>query len=199
MIARLRGTVLEASASRLVIDCNGVGYEVNVPESVAAELGTEGTEASLFTREVVREDDHSLYGFKSAAQRRLFDLLREVKGCGSRTSLSVIGHLGEQTAVESIATANVTTLIKVPGVGQRLADRIVVELRDKVTELQVSDRVGLALVSQRASNKPDSDVVAALIVLGYRRPEAEEAAEAAKQDSDDVQAQIRHALKRLSS
>ena len=130
MIARLRGEVLEAGSGRLVVDVHGVGYEVQVPDTVLLAVGPIGSSVDLFVRQIVREDDVSLYGFLNADQRRLFDLLREVKGCGSRTSLSIISNLGEETTMAAIAGQDMKLLSRAPGVGPRLAERIIVELKD---------------------------------------------------------------------
>ena len=199
MIARLRGTVIEVGPSRLIVECGGVGYDVHVPDSVARHLGALETEVVLHTRQIVREDEQSLYGFASQEQRRLFDLLRDVKGCGSRTSLAIIGFLGEAATVTAIGTGDTHTLVKCPGIGARMAERIVVELRDKVTELQISDRIGKAVVAQRGAERPSDELVDALVALGYRRSEAEEAASHARNESDDVKSQLRHALRRLAT
>lgn len=199
MIARLRGTVVEVGASRIVVECGGVGYEVHVPESIVCHMAQMDGEILLHTRQIIREDEHSLYGFASQDQRRLFDLLREVKGCGSRTSLTLIGFLGDDATIAAIGTGDTHTLVKCPGIGARMAERIVVELREKVTELQISDRVSKAVVSQRGPERASDELVDALVALGYRRSEAEDAAAHAKAESDDVKSQLRHALRRLSS
>lgn len=197
MIARLRGEVVEAGTNRLVVMCHGVGYEVFVPETVAAELGVLGETVDLHTRMVVREDDQSLYGFATEREKRLFELLREVKGCGPKASLSVISALGESGAVEAIGHADTRAITAAQGVGPRLADRIVLELKDKVFELSAlpgSTRSGRAVTA----TLPTDELAEALIALGYRRGEIEEAARFAREQSDEVGDQIKIALRRLS-
>ncbi len=197
MIARLRGEIVEASANRLVVMCHGVGYELFVPETVAAELGVIGETVDLHTRMVVREDDQSLYGFASEREKRLFELLREVKGCGPKASLAVISALGESGATEAIARADTRAITAAPGVGPKLADRIVLELKDKVLELHAlpgskrSDRAAFA-------SSPTDELTEALIALGYRRNEIEEASRIAREHSEDLEDQLKIALRRLS-
>lgn len=195
MIARLRGEVIENDGDRVVVDCQGVGYEVQVPGSVAFSL-VEGQLADLFVRHIVREDDQALYGFLTAGQRRVFDMLRDVKGCGPKTSLGVLTELDEAGALSAILAQDVKALTRVSGVGPRLAERIIVELKDKVPELELGRKV--AAVSLRPSRSTnDDELVDALLALGYRRPEAEAAAEAARESADSVEGQLKAALRSL--
>jgi Holliday junction DNA helicase RuvA len=193
MIARMRGEVLEVGTGRLVVDVAGLGYEVLVPESVLLAVGHLGQQVDLRIRQVVREDGLFLYGFLNAEQRRLFDLLTEVKGCGAKISLAAISTLGEHGVVSAIATQDVRMLARTPGIGLKLAERIAVELREKVAELALVQRAAVA-----AREMPQDEVVDALLALGYRRQEAEGAASEAKQEADTVEGQVRAALRRLA-
>jgi Holliday junction DNA helicase RuvA len=193
MIARMRGEVLEATNGRIVVDAGGIGYEVQVPESVFLAIGRPGQDVDLRIRQVFREDGQFLFGFLNAEQRRLFDLLTDVKGCGPKISLAAISELGEQGVVSAIATQDTRMLARTPGIGLKLAERIVVELKEKVAELALVQRAAVSMQAQ-----PEDEVVDALIALGYRRQEAESAASEAKQDSDSVEDQIRAALRRLA-
>jgi len=198
MIARLRGEVVEAGNGRLVVDVHGVGYEVQVPETLVITLGEIGASVELFVRQIVREDDISLYGFLNADQRRLFDLLREVKGCGSRTSLSVISTLGEEATMAAIAGQDSKLLARAPGVGPRLAERIIVELKDKASELAMLSRSTAAVAPISRTSRPSDELVDALVALGYRRAEAELAADDARDQAEDVEGQLKVALQRLA-
>lgn len=193
MIARLRGTLIEQLSDRLVIECGGVGYDVQVPESVAFQLGALGDEVCLWIRHIVREDGMFLYGFASAQDRQLFDMLRDVKGCGPKTSLALLATLGVESVALAIREADHRALARAPGVGPRLAERIAIELRDAVANLGVSTGPGKASV---VPVNEDDGVVSALLALGYRRSEAEAAA-AAVADAGDEAAQVRAALQRL--
>lgn len=193
MIARMRGEVVEAYSGRVVVDVSGVGYEVQVPESVFGAIGRPGTDVDLRIRQVFREDGQFLYGFLNADQRRLFDLLTDVKGCGPKISLAAISELGEHGVVSAIATQDMRMLARTPGIGLKLAERIVVELREKVAELSLEHRAAVAM-----REPPEDEVIDALVALGYRRQEAEAAAGEARGESDAVEGQIRAALRRLA-
>ena len=195
MIARMRGEVIEVGDRRVVVEAAGVGYEVQVPESVFLAVGRIGQLVDLRIRQVFREDGQFLFGFLNSEQRRLFDLLTDVKGCGAKISLAAISELGEHGVVSAIATQDVRMLARTPGIGPKLAERIVVELKDKVAEMALVHR---AAVAMGACAPPDDEVVDALIALGYRRQEAEGAASDARRESDAVEDQIKFALRRLA-
>lgn len=197
MIVRLIGQVIERDADRLVVNCQGVGYEVFVPESVAMEFGDLHREVDLYVRQVMRESDITLYGFANRQQRRLFDLLREVKGCGSKTSLAILSNLGESGVVDAISIQDAKLMSRPPGVGPRLAERIIVDLKDKVADLEIDRRVSKAVI-QNGKPAVEDELVEALLALGYRRSEIEPAAEAAREQSDIVEDQVKLALRRLA-
>ena len=197
MIARLRGKVVEADAGRLVVDVSGVGYDVAVPESVLAEFGLAGSEVDLFVRTLVREDDISLYGFSNKVQRQLFDLLRGVQGCGAKTSLALIGGLGEATVREAVMTDDTRTLCKATGVGPKLADKIVAALRDRMVEVQVSGG-GSVRAAIRAKVVPEDELAEACLALGYPKIRIDPLLEEARESAEGLQDQIRYILKRLA-
>ncbi len=194
VIARLRGELVEVGGGRVTLDVGGVGYEILIPESVAVSFpATVGHEVTLLIRQTFREDGTFLYGFTEPFQRRLFDLLTDVKGCGPKTSLALIGEVGEQSVAAAIVAQDPRTLAKATGVGPRLAERIILELREKIQTEPISGRsVGLAAV--RASAPSDDDLLEALLALGYRRQDAEAAADKAREQTDDLTLQIRAAL-----
>lgn len=192
MIGRLRGTVLETSGNLVTIDVGGVGYEVLVPDSVLVHVGREGAGADLRIRQVFREDGVTLYGFAEPGQRRLFDLLMEVKGCGPKIGLALLGQLGEETVTAAIAGQDARQLARATGVGPRLAERIILELKDKIAEEVLLTRA----TGSKPRTSPDDEVVDALIALGYRRNEAESAADSAGPEGS-VEERIRAALRVL--
>lgn len=199
MIARLRGEIIETASNRVVVDCHGVGYEVIVSERTALAMGSLGQSVDLYIRQIVREDDQSLFGFSSPTERRLFDILREVKGCGAKISLTILGTFGLAAAVGHIATQDVKGLTQASGVGPRLAERIIVELKDKIQEFQFDQKVAAAVINSRpTSPKLEDELVEALISLGYRRSEAEDASAAVSDQGDTVNERLRLALKRLA-
>ncbi len=180
----------------VVVEACGVGYEVMVPESVLLSLPPVGERVDLRIRQVFREDGVTLYGFADAFQRRLFDLLLEVKGCGPKFGLALIGQLGEDAVAGAIQAQDTRALCRATGVGPRLAERIALELRDKIQEEALARRAQSSAC--RAPAAPDDELVDALLSLGYRRAEAEAAAEAARSQAEGVEAQLRIALRSLA-
>ncbi len=196
MIGRLRGTLVERDGALVVVECAGVGYEVLVPESVLVHLPTLDVEVTLLVRQIFREDGVSLYGFLEPFQRRLFDLLMTVKGCGPKVGLSLLGMIGEDAVAGAIQTQDAKVLTRATGVGARLAERIILELREKIGEEQFARRVQAAAVVKTPTAQAD-ELVDALLALGYRRGEAESAATEAREQAEGVEEQLRHALKVL--
>jgi Holliday junction DNA helicase RuvA len=181
-----------------VVECGGVGYEVLVPESVLVQMPPPGEEVDLRIRQIFREDGVSLYGFQEAFQRRLFDLLLSVKGCGPKIGLALIGQLGEQGIVGAIASQDARSLSRAQGVGPRLAERILLELKDKIAEESLMRRAADSVQRRVPPIMPADDLVDALLSLGYRRQEAESAAREVREESDDLQTQIKSAVAVLS-
>jgi len=200
MIGRIRGELVEAAGGWVTVDVGGVGYEVAIPDSVWLQLPPVGEEVSLRIRQVFREDSVTLYGFINAWQRRLFDLLNEVKGCGPRIALALIGQLGEETVAGAIAGQDPKALARATGVGPRLAERIVLELKDKILEENLARLVDQASAPARAAvnGSTNDELVEALLALGYRRTEAEAAAREAKGQAGTVEEQIKVALRSLA-
>lgn len=196
MIGRLRGELLEVDGSLAVVDAGGVGYEVLLPDSVLVQLPGVGEQVDLMIRQIFREDGVTLYGFMAPFQRRLFDLLQSVKGCGPKVGLALIGQLGEDAVATAIVSQDARVLARATGVGARLAERIILELKDKMAEEQFQRKVAAAVVRKPAA-KPADELVDALLALGYRRNEAEEAADVARGEAELVEDQLKLALKRL--
>lgn len=196
MIARLRGELLEVADGSVVVEAGGVGYQVLVPESVLAGMPPVGDSVDLHIRQVFREDGVSLYGFSTPFQRRLFDLLMDVKGCGPKIGLALIGQLGEDSVVGAIQAQDVRALCRAPGVGAKLAERIALELRDKVRQEVLSRKADAA--GRRVQERRDDDLILALLELGYRRSEAEAAAEQARSQTDVLEEQLKIAVRSLA-
>lgn len=197
MISRIRGTLLELDGSCLTVDAGGVGYEVFVPESVLVKLPAIGEFVDLRVRQIFREDGVSLYGFLEPFQRKLFDLLTEVKGCGPKIGLSILGSLGESTVVTAIIQGDAKTLSIPSGVGPRLAERIILELKDKVAQEAAMAKIGAALTPTHAAAQRDDELVETLVALGYRRPEAEAAARDVPEEGP-LQERVKLALRSLA-
>lgn len=167
-IAHLRGTVAERGPDWLIVEVGGLGLRVYVPSSTLAAVGAPGDRVALHTHLQVREDGLALYGFASADDLRLFELLIGVSGVGPRLALALLSALPSDQLAAAIAQGDAPRLTSVPGVGRRTAERLVLELRDKLQEYA-------ALAAAPVAGR-DADVVAALMGLGYSRAEAEAAA-----------------------
>lgn len=198
MIGRLRGELLDVGAGFVVVDAGGVGYEVLVPESVIVQMPAIGDFVDLTVRQVFREDGVTLYGFLEAFQRRMFDLLTEVKGCGPKIGLSLVGRLGADAIATAILAQDSRTLTAAPGVGPRLAERIILELKDKVQEESLTRKIAGAVRPKAVVSTEADDLVEVLLTLGYKRMEAEAAARDARQQVGTMEEQLKYALRILA-
>ena len=203
MISQLRGRVVGMDRDALVIDVGGVGFRVWATAGARALAGQSGNEARLFTEMVVREDSIDLFGFETAQERELFGILREVKGVGPKTALSILSALGVSRLVMAVSTGDVHTLASAPGVGKRTAERLAMELRDKVGGFAADGMpdIGRALgATAGIGGGAPRDAAAALVALGYSVGEADRAVAAAVAAgyTDNASAIIKAALSRLS-
>ncbi len=198
MIGRIRGELLEVAGTLATVDCGGVGYEVTLPEDDALRLPHVGERVDLVTRQIVREDGSTLYGFASARDRRVFDLLLKVNGCGPRVALAVLAGVGPEETVRAVLNGDARPLLAATGVGKRLGERIVLELGPAMAD----EAATLALMpageggARPKAGEPDRDLVDALVALGYRAAEAERAA-AETPEAPDLDRRIVAALQRL--
>jgi Holliday junction DNA helicase RuvA len=177
VIASLRGSILEKHPNRIVVDVNGVGYEVFVPLSTFYGLGEPGSEIAVRIHTHVREDALLLYGFATLLEQELFERLIGIGGIGPKLALAVLSGIEPPELIRAIERGDVARLTAIPGVGKKTSERIVLELKDRLPRAQ---RVAVA-VGGAAPDAPvmRDDVVSALVNLGYHRPLAEKAAEAA--------------------
>ncbi|WP_269526723.1 Holliday junction branch migration protein RuvA [Coraliomargarita parva] len=175
MIARLKGTVLESTPLQVVIDAGGVGYEVNIPVTTAEKVPPLGQECSLFIHSVYREDSATLYGFATREDRDFFRLLVEkVSGIGPKIGISILSRMSVELLRGAITSSDVALLSKCPGIGKKTAERLVIELKDKVFPKGVSEQSPSTTIPAAAS-APSSfqDAVASLVILGYKPAEAD--------------------------
>ncbi len=178
MIVSLRGKLIEAGVLRVVIEASGVGYEVNVPVTTAERLPMVGSEVCLLIHHVFREDGQALYGFAVAEERDFFRLLVEkVSGVGPKMALNILSRLALPILRDAIIRGDVALLAQCPGVGKKTAERLVVELKDKVG-LEGPGVVTTAAPSAAAPSAA-SDAVAALVALGFKAPDADKGVRAA--------------------
>jgi len=191
MIGRLSGTLLEKNPPQILLDVGGVAYEVDVPMSTFYNLPDAGGKVTLFTHLVVREDAHLLYGFGSENERRAFRLLTRISGIGAKIALAVLSGLSVAELAQAITLQESGRLTKIPGIGRKTAERILLEMKDKLGA-DLSSAVGV----HRAA-PASSDILNALVALGYSDKEAV----AAVKDLPEgvaVADGIRQALKRLA-
>ena len=191
MIARLRGRVLSREEQSIVVDVGGVGLEVYVPVPLAAGL-SEGDEVHLYTHLHVRENELSLYGFAEPEERRLFRLLLNVSGIGPRVALSLLSAMSVTAIHRAIADEQPGLLSRVPGIGRKTAEKIVLELKDRIPELMTMPESAPGL------HAVDADVIEALVRLGYSVVEAQRAVQGLPPDVTDVSERLRLALSRLA-
>ena len=191
MIGRLTGLLLEKLPPLVLLDVQGVGYEINVPMSTFYNLPAIGEQISLQIHLVIREDVHLLFGFGTEAERQAFRQLVKVSGIGARTSLALLSGLSVADLHHAVATQDSGRLIKIPGIGKKTAERLLLELRDKL------DVDNIDADNSIAASSSDSDILNALLSLGYNDREANWAIKKIPADTN-VSNGIRQALKLLS-
>jgi len=194
MIGRLTGVLLEKNPPSLVLDVQGVGYEVDAPMSTFYSLPELNEQVSLFTHLVVREDAQLLYGFASRTERVLFRALLKVNGVGAKVALSILSGMSTDEFLTCVSTKDVTALVRVPGIGKKTAERLLVELQDKVDALDVG---GLPTGSRPKTNDESARTQAeeALSALGYKPAEAVKLLDKHANEQDTVEQMIRSALR----
>jgi Holliday junction DNA helicase RuvA len=192
MIGRLKGILVHKQPPWLVVDVHGVGYELEAPMSTFYDLPDVGREVALFTHYAQKEDSVSLYGFLREAERRLFRDVQKVSGIGAKIALAVLSGVSVEEFARLVQTSDVTALTRIPGIGKKTAERMVVELRDRAADLGAG--VPATLGTGGAAD-PQSEAVIALQQLGYKPAEAVRMARDATAAGDDAAAIIRKALK----
>jgi Holliday junction DNA helicase RuvA len=174
MIGLLRGIIIEKQPPQLLLMVGGVGYEIDAPMSTFYHLPDLGKEVTLYTHLVVREDAHLLYGFFSQAERALFRLLLKVNGVGPRLALTILSSMDSNDFIRCVLDNDAQSLVRLPGVGKKTAERLIIEMRDKVGQGQPLTSLPHTNINQ--SNNPRNqiiqDAVSALIALGYKPQEA---------------------------
>lgn len=186
MIAHIRGTIITLNADSAVVDVGGIGYRVHIPLPVRAELAV-GKEADFLTHLSVRENALDLYGFTDQSDLDFFELLISVSGVGPKTALGILSLAPAETLTSAIRAGDTSYLTKVSGIGKKSADRIVVELRDKLGALDEEAHAG----------SEDVDVLEALQSLGYKMRDAREALKRVDEKTTGTQARLKEALKIL--
>ena len=172
MIGRLRGTLLDKQPPYLLLDVQGVGYELQAPMTTFYELPATGGTVTLYTHLAVREDAHQLYGFAKTSDRELFRHLLRVNGVGARLALTILSGMDAGAFAGCIQAGDTAALVRLPGVGRKTAERLIVEMRDRLEALSGITLVQPGTAIPRALATPTEEAVTALIGLGYKPPEA---------------------------
>ena len=175
MIGKLTGTLLEKNPPEVLVDCAGVGYEVQVPMSTFYNLPATGERVSLLTQFIVREDAQLLYGFASAPERAAFRQLIKITGVGPRTALGILSGMGVEDLAQAITLQEAGRLVKVPGIGKKTAERLLLELKGKLG-------ADIGSVAHHASSEAQADILQALLALGYNDKDAATALKALPPD-----------------
>lgn len=197
MIGRLRGIIIEKQPPELVLDVQGVGYELSAPMSTFFNLPAVHDEVTLFTHMVVREDAQLLYGFASERERLLFRSLLKVNGVGAKLALTILSGSDVDTFARSVQDGDTASLTRLPGVGKKTADRLIVEMRDRLKE--VSTAMGLELIvtgGPAVVAGARNEAVEALIALGYKSAEADKMLRSFDCEGMSTEQMIRQALQR---
>ena len=204
MIGRLRGLLIEKRAPEILIEVSGLGYEVQMPLTCFYELPELNQEAIVYTHFVVREDAQLLYGFMTKQERALFRLLIKTNGVGPKLALTILSGMTSAEFVACVERDDIATLVKLPGVGKKTAERLLVEMRDKLKSLMEasagSEREFMLksnYTPAKIVNTAEEDAIAALLALGYKPAQASKSVSAAYQDGMSSQELIKSSLKSM--
>jgi Holliday junction DNA helicase RuvA len=181
VIAQVHGRLLRKGPQEAVVDVGGVGYRVTIPLSTFYRIGEPGTEVTLLTHTHVREDALALFGFLTAAEQALFERLIEVSGVGPKLAVSILSGIEAPDLVAALRASDVVRLTRIPGVGKKTAERLVLELKDKVQGLAATEEPAPAAAPEGSAKE---DLVSALLHLGYSRPEAERGVDRALKEGE---------------
>lgn len=204
MIGRIRGVLIEKSPAQALVECDGLGYEIDIPYTTFFHLPEAGTEVTLHTHFVVREDAQSLYGFTARLDRDLFRLLIRVNGVGPKLAVGILSGLDADQFIRCVEAKDVSALVKLPGVGKKTAERLLIDMADRIGQLEVSFRAAggvragdLAGGAPARQDAPTEEAEAALIALGYKPQEAAKAVSRVAEEGMSSQELIRLALKNM--
>ncbi len=200
MIGQVFGTILEKQAPQLVVNVNGLGYEIDAPMSTFYQLPDVGQEVKLFTHFVVREDAQHLYGFYTRDERTLFRTLLKVNGVGPRMALTILSSAAPEEFVRWVLDNDTASLVRLPGIGKKTAERLVIEMRDKLSDwYKAAPPEGVSLIVSDKSQRHQSlqDAIAALVSLGYKQQEANRTVSKIDDGRANSEELIRRALREM--
>ncbi len=198
MIGRLRGEIADKQAPYLLLDVNGIGYELEAPMSTFFNLPNAGEQATLYTHLAIRDDAHVLYAFGTESERALFRSLLKVNGVGAKMALGILSGMSAEDFSQCVQNEDVVSLVRLPGIGNKTAQRLIVEMRDRLAKLDIQPVSGFISSGSAAPSRPAtpvSDAVAALTALGYRAQDASQMVKAIESEGQSSEELIRAALK----
>lgn len=201
MIGRIRGRLLEKHLTDIQVDVNGVGYELHVPMSTLYRLPETGQSVDLHTHMVVREDSHALYGFYSVQEKQLFRSLIKVSGVGPKLGLAILSGMAVDDFVRTVNLNDVAALTRMPGVGKKTAERLIIEMRDRLAEWGHGESPATGLPAGGSASSLAREAEAAMVSLGYKPAEASKVVAMALKNTPDVadsESLIRLALKSMA-
>jgi Holliday junction DNA helicase RuvA len=200
MIGKIRGILLEKQPPQLIVDVQGVGYEIDAPLSTFYQLPEAGHEVNLFTHFVVREDAQLLFGFYTREERQLFRTLLKVNGVGPRLALTILSSSSIDDFVRSVLNNDTASLVRLPGIGKKTAERLVIEMRDKLSDwAQAPTLEGVTGKQQGPRQQVLQDAISALVSLGYKQQEASRYVTKSDDGSSGSEELIRKALREVSA
>lgn len=193
MIAQIKGRLVEKTPTYVVVDCGGVGYEINISLNTFSALDNEEL-CCLFTHFIVREDAQLLYGFKEKSERELFRLLISVSGVGASTAMMILSSLSPKETKQAILSGDVNTLKSVKGIGAKSAERIIIDLRDKIGKVEGADSISVS-----SNNTIKEEALSALVMLGFAKNPAEKALTKIMNSGEEISVEelIKRTLKNL--
>ena len=204
MIGRLRGIILEKQPPEILLEVSGVGYELQLPMTCFYELPSLGEEVILYTHFVVREDAQLLYGFNNRRERSLFRELLKANGVGPKLALAILSGMSANQVVSAIEREDISSLIKLPGVGKKTAERLVVEMKDRLKGwsdgalfTSMTDAVGVAQANGEPLSNVEEEAISALLALGYKPQQAATVVSKVAKPEMKVEALIREALRAM--
>jgi len=194
MIGSIKGVILLKQAPQVLVDCNGVGYEIETPMTTFIDLPEIGSQISFFTHLQVRDDAHIIYGFKHLDERSLFRTLLKVNGVGAKLALAILSAMTVHDFERCVTTEDSDALVKIPGVGKKTAERLVIEMRDRLIDVTSTASMEPNKVK---SNNAKEEAFDALLALGYKLTEVKKIMSSIKVDNEKSEDIIRKALKRV--
>ena len=194
MIGSLIGLIKEKTPSAILLEVNGIGYEISIPLSTSFQLPKVGESAFLLTHLVVREDQHSLYGFATEEERKLFRALIKISGVGAKLAITILSGTNVTGFIQSVVNEDIDALVHLPGIGKKTAERLVVEMKDKISEISDEQQN----LQDSGINSAVAEAINALVNLGYKTKDAKNILDKIDSEELSVEDLIRQALKSIN-